>query len=273
MIRYMAMPDSSDSNYEEDMQQVAAAWESEKRWRPGVRGLQQEEEEREAEIRAEKARAACIRYLHLGDYWLEDWAAESCVGRQGARVRGGGQGRGESRASALTRSASSSVVSGDFAAAESQLEEALKADKHFCPALNNLGALFAHYADANRSAVETCRGGVAQQGSVPESSLDPAARPHDGGAAKSDPAHSTQCTLAELLSRGQAQGTQGGRTPCVQAPLVQELSRSVSREAHSGKGVPGAGLRCCCAMLQEAFGRRWAHYSAAASQSHHALKL
>lgn len=154
LLRYLVLPDSSDSDFAEAMPDVIRKWEAEKRRRPGVRGLLQEQEERNAEIRAEEARSACIRYLRLGDYWLEDWAGESSIGRQAARAARGADG-GESRASALTRSATFSIRSGDFAAAEVKLEEALGVDGEFCPALNNLGALYAHYADTNRSASET----------------------------------------------------------------------------------------------------------------------
>jgi len=202
MIRFLAMPDSSDPDYEVDMTEVADMWEAEKRRRPGIKGFY---EEREEETRREQLRSRGIRYLRLGDYWLEDWSSDSALARPA-------QGGGESQASALTRLATRSVATGDFAAAEMRLQEALKAHKYFCPALNNLGAIYAHYADTNTSAP---------------------ALPHPRAASAPGP---TRAAAACSDAGNPAPAGADGRAP---AAAGDDLSERSQRRKHAGEaGVP-----------------------------------
>ena len=178
MCRLLLMPDSSESDYDEQMADIQAMFDEDRRFGTGWRGWERREAE---EQRLFARRCRDLRYVRLGDYWLDDWSGSSRMAqtdhrtlmpasRKGDSSRSAADQGTESRVSSLTRHATSLIYGSIIAdglrktepteealdQAENALETAIKASQgRFSPALNNLGALFAYRASclANSSNV------------------------------------------------------------------------------------------------------------------------
>jgi hypothetical protein len=117
--RYLTMPDSADSDFDSAIEEILKTRAENARFRVGPRGLAMRRAE---EQRLEARRCLDIKYVRLGNYWLEDWDASAPFARAARGAR-------EKRVSALTRWATGAVIRGDFAQAEELLERALKIER------------------------------------------------------------------------------------------------------------------------------------------------
>ena len=178
MCRLLLMPDSSESDYDEQMADIKAMFDEDQRFGTGWRGWEMREAE---EQRLFARRCRDLRYVRLGDYWLDDWSGSSHIAqtdhrtlmpasREGDSSRSAADQGTESRVSSLTRHATSLIYGSmmsdglcktepteeALSQAENALETAIKESRgRFSPALNNLGALLAYRASylANSSCV------------------------------------------------------------------------------------------------------------------------